>query len=106
MFAMLPKHYGSQEIPKSTSNNGAKGCANVDIPAQTHDNDSLVIEILSSGSGYYGGVVTISSDVISELSEDNCPGHKSLSEFDEQDVCRDDGKALIGPSLIYTSLLH
>ena len=50
---------------------------NVNIPsglAQNHGNDSLVIEILSSGleSGYYGGVDTIlSSDMTSELSEGN-----------------------------------
>jgi hypothetical protein len=50
---------------------------NVNIPsglAQNHGNDSLVIEILSSGSesGYYGGVDTIlSSDMTSELGNGN-----------------------------------
>lgn len=44
------------------------------VPAQTHDNNSPIIEILSSGSesGYYGRFDTIlSSDVTSELSEDS-----------------------------------
>jgi hypothetical protein len=104
-YLMPPKKYQKEAAARArkatlaarTAKQSRASVHNVNIPsglAQNHDNDSLVIEILSSGSesGYYGGVDTIlSSDdnlVTSELSEGNLGSaeYESLSEFDEQDV--------------------
>ena len=101
---MAPKKY--QKALSATAQKAAlvaciekrsRACVdNVDIPsvpAQTHNNDLLVIKswarVLNRGIMGPKGVDTIlSSDVTSELSEDNLnsPGYESLSEFDEQDV--------------------
>jgi hypothetical protein len=88
---MAPRKYLKEAAARARLARNAKAELQAAINTQSTDLNSLVVEILSSGSesGYYGGVNTILSSLdITEHEDDGWFGYESLLEFDDCDVAK------------------